>query len=110
MLIPKSYDTQEVYDNNQQEQAVLICVCSCSSLDHSVRFSYWPKSKYDMPETKPLVTLDMILNQERSFWKRVVTAFRYLFTGVCRYGTVAEIILEPKDFPKIREWLDIAEK
>ena len=76
----------------------LVIVCSCSALGHVVRFS-----RDDEGEQ----ILSVALNLERSWWKRFKTAIAYLFKGdVCRYDFASEIIIDAKDVPRIRVWLD----
>ena len=79
----------------------LVLVCSCTSLNHVVRFSYWDEDGY----------ISVLLCAERSWWKRLKTSIAYLFRGhTCRYGDSAEVVLSPEDYPKLRTWLDGAEK
>ena len=80
------------------ERDELVIVCSCSALDHVVRFS-----RDDEGEQILTVALDL----ERSRWKRFKTAITYFFSGnVCRYDYAAEVIIDAKDVPRIRAWLD----
>ena len=90
----------------------VIFVCSRTSLNHVVRFSFWP-----VPEGKGHeegdgdAYISVSLDIEKSFWKRLKTAIVFLFRGqTCRYGDTAEVILKSSDYPKLRTWLDRAEK
>lgn len=72
--------------------------CSCSHLHHTVRFSWHD----DDVEGYVEVSLDY----ETSWWRRLRVAWRYLWRDTCAYGNVAEIIIKPKDLAKIRDWAD----
>ena len=76
----------------------LILVCSCTSLDHSIRFSK------DRDSLEWYV--DVMLSPERSFWKRLKSALAYLFNGrTCRYGCSSEVLLKGDDIPRLKAWI-----
>ena len=86
------------------EQDDLILSCSCSALDHVVRFG---RMVDDEGHSDTYVHVS--LAHERSFWRRLKTALRYLFGDTCRYVCSTEVIVEPRDLPKLRAWLEHAE-
>ena len=78
----------------------LVCVCSCSALSHSVRFSYWP-----MDDDDPFIAYVTVqLDSQRTFWSRVKAAWRHVFGSVCNYGDCAEVLLKEEDLPKVVAW------
>lgn len=78
----------------------LVLRCACSSADHVVCFSFWPD------DTDQEAYIDVRLDVEHSWWKRLVTAMRYLLFGrTCRYGSAAECILKQSDIPKLQAWV-----
>src|ERR1700722_4470854 len=87
----------------------LIITCSCSSLDHSVRFTFWPWDRNDEANGMEAY-IDVCLNYERSWWGRIKTAFRYLFQLTCGFGQVAEIIVKDEDLAKVKAWVERAEQ
>lgn len=87
------------------EQDDLILACSCAALDHVVRFG---RSVDQEGHSDLYVSVSLV--RERSFWRRLKTSLRYLFRGnVCRYVCATEVLVEPSDLPKLREWLGRAE-
>lgn len=76
----------------------LILICSCRHLTHAARFMYDAEDD--------VVYIDVSLVRERRFWRRLVTAWRYLFGNVCGFGDMAEMLLKPEDVPRLRAWLD----
>ena|SRR5271154_3358484 len=86
----------------------LIIGCACSHLRHSIRFSYFPAGPHDHGEFEAYV--DVLLDYEPTIWGRLKIAWRYLRRKTCGYGDVAECILRQQDLPKIRAWIERAEK
>lgn len=82
-------------------QDELLLRCSCSSLDHLVCFTRF------VEDDNPRKTyVNVILDQRRSFFRRFITAFRYVLgLDVCRYGTLAEVVLEPEEEARLHAWL-----
>jgi hypothetical protein len=63
--------------------------CSCHSAHHAVRVTYEPEYNE--------VFFEMRVNNYKSFWKRLVAAYKYLFNSDnndCSYDT---FILSPED-------------
>jgi hypothetical protein len=86
----------------------LIVTCSCSHLHHAVRFSFRPVEPNDPESFEALV--DVSLDYEKSWWGRLKTAIRYLRRDTCGYGDVSEILIGDQDLPKIRSWVERAER
>ena len=57
-------------------------VCSCSSPEHTIRFSHIPDSMDD----GELVWVSIFLNDWRPWWKRAWIAIKYFFGYNSRYG------------------------
>ncbi len=73
--------------------------CPCFSPDHLAVFT---KVKWDEEEpTEPTeLYIDLFLHKEPSFFKRLKTAFKYLFSRwPCRYGNVDQFCISPTDKP-----------
>jgi len=86
----------------------LIVTCSCSSLHHSVRFTFWPYD--DSDDTKGFEAyVEVSLDYDPSWWRRLKVAVQYLFGRTCRYGKASEIVVKEQDLPKLRSWLERAE-
>ena len=65
--------------------------CECSSMEHTMRFMYWKEK--DPSDDRVYVTIH--LAPEKSFWKRLVNAIKYMFGYRSRYGDFDEVIIEP---------------
>lgn len=79
------------------QQSELIIICSCHTLDHAIRFSYWPDDDTLFVD----VTMPPL-----SWWKRIAVAFRYVFTDVCPFGSYAEVVIGDDDRAKLRAWVE----
>lgn len=77
-----------------EDQIVLIC--SCSSLDHAIRFSRWEDGE---------ICIDLVLSTDRPWYRRLITAIKYLFNRTCNYGVCAETLLKETDQKRLSEWL-----
>lgn len=75
----------------------VIAVCTCSHLSHVVRFTRNEDGE---------VIAEVSLSHEKSFWRRLRAAWRYLFNDVCGYGDCAEVYLKPEDLKKIQGWAE----
>jgi len=68
--------------------------CECSSMEHTIRFSYFK----DEPD---LLYVEFHLNQTDRWYKRIWKAVKYIFGYRSKYGEFGEAIWEPnsvKDF------------
>lgn len=83
--------------NDTQED--LVVVCSCSLLNHVARFSHWDAGA---------ALIEVTLEWDISFWRRFVTAVRYLFKRTCAYGSCASFVVAGKDLPRVKAWIDRA--
>ena len=83
------------------DETDLVLVCTCTALNHVVRFSADDRD----------AVVSVSLAPEQNWWKRLKTALGYLIKGnTCRYGYSAEVILSESHYPILREWLEEAEK
>jgi hypothetical protein len=72
--------------------------CDCSYADHSARLARWDSDTDEAPQ----LYLDVHLNPEGGFWKRIWTALRYIFVRhPCRFGCFAEMVLNEESAEKI---------
>jgi hypothetical protein len=86
----------------------LVIVCSCSYLHHAVCFTFHPTGPRDQETFEAYVQVS--LDYEQSWWGRLRTAMRYLLRRTCGYGVVSEIIVSAHDLPKIRAWVERAQR
>lgn len=87
----------------------LIITCSCSRLDHAVRFSFFPCGPGNSNDGSFEAYVDVSLDPGRRFWDRLKTSWRYLWRQTCGFGNCCEILVKDRDLQKIRAWLDRAE-
>lgn len=87
---------------------VLTVHCGCSNLHHAVRFTFHNMSPHDRGQFEAYV--DVSLDYEIAWWRRLRVALRYLFRRVCLYGDASEIVIRDQDLPKIRAWVERAER
>lgn len=80
-------------DNNTSE----FFVCECHSLDHMFQLSYHK----DVPTLYFTVHL-----ATETFWRRLLTAIKYVFGYRCRYGDFDEIILSLEKAQELRDHLN----
>ncbi len=81
----------------------LIVGCSCQSMDHVVRFAFWP---YDPDDPSYGIEAYVHVSLARqSLWRRIKTALRYVFRGACPYVDAAEVVLNERDFPALLAWV-----
>lgn len=78
----------------------LTIVCSCGSLGHVVRFTHDPIDDQ--------IFVDVTLDPECRWWQRALAALRYVFRphALCGFHGVSEVIVEPADRAKLREWVN----
>ena len=86
----------------------IIISCPCSHMGHSIRFAYYPVTKRRKDE--PFEAYVDVMLDSGSLWSRIKMAWRYVTRNTCGYGSVAECLLNRDDLPKIRAWLELAEK
>lgn len=75
-------------------------ICSCGDVEHQLVMSYFNEDDY------PEVYTAVHLNPERSFWKRLVAAVRYIFGHRCKYGDFDEFIFKPNDYKRLQKVVD----
>ena len=72
--------------------------CDCCSMDHILKFTI---EDWD-GDNKPILTASLFLNNSyRSFWKRMVLAFKYLFGISHKNYEYVDIILNDKSVQKL---------
>ena len=82
-----------------------VIVCDCDDSDHSLIYQKWEED-HDGRKIKE-VFLSFCLEPNRTFWKRLKNAYKYLFKKE-RMGTHGEIILTKRNisgFEDIVEFL-----
>lgn len=67
-----------------------VIVCSCHDANHSIIYQKWEDSRQILPKE---VYLSFCMDPNRSFWKRVINSFRYIFRKE-RFGTHGEMIID----------------
>jgi hypothetical protein len=80
-----------------------IIICECGNAEHQ-----WIIRQFD--DCDDCIFVHVHLQMPRSFWRRVVYAFRYLFGYRSRYGAFDEIILSrqhAEQFAQLSEHLKI---
>ena len=76
-------------------------VCDCEDIDHQFVVDY-----IDDPDWNR-VCIDVKLNRNLPFWKRIGVAFRYLFARKpSRFGDFDEIILKRSDAKRLQKVVD----
>ena len=85
----------------------IIISCACSRLLHSVRFSYFPYGPHDKGDFE--AHIEVIIDYDKSWWKRLKAAFFYLTGQSCKYLDISEVLIRNSDLLKLRTWVDKAE-
>ena len=76
--------------------------CTCSTFDHNIRF--------EVDEEMGHIAISVPLNHWLPWWKRLWLAVKYVLKQTERYGHYDTVMLNPNDYGKIRELLDISEQ
>lgn len=76
----------------------LIVICDCSLLDHAVRFTTWTEDGF------PDRSVDIVLRPSPNFWRRLHTAWRFLWQRTCHFGSVSSVAISDEDLLKIHLW------
>lgn len=74
----------------QVNPETLFIECECTTLEHTMRFTYWKEE--DPSEDRVYVHIYLY---RASFWKRLVCAVKYLFGYRSKYGDYDEVIIDP---------------
>lgn len=77
-----------------------ILICKCESPEHQILFRWWDDC--DNGD----VYMEILLNPEYKWWKRIWIAIKYIFGYKCKYGMFDEIILDKKDIPKLEKIIE----
>lgn len=92
------------------DEQKLYLECDCSSKDHVVCFHYVDWNRPDRRQSPHDVNLyiDMQMQPQYPFWKRVWTALRYTFKRTpCNFGYWNNTIVNPE---QARKMIEITEK
>lgn len=73
-------------------------ICECDSVEHQIVFSYFPDEKE--------VYMHIHLLPEKSIWRRISKAVKYVFGYVSRYGHFDEFIFKKGDADKLQSIAD----
>lgn len=76
-------------------------ICKCCNSKHQMRFIWWDDGDNDGE-----VYVEILLNPEYRWWKRVIGAVKYIFGYRSKYGMFDEIILDKKDIPKLEKIIE----
>lgn len=79
-----------------------LLICKCYSPEHQVLFRW-----FDDDEE---VYMEVLLNPEYKWWKRVWIAIKYIFGYKCKYGMFDEVILNKEDVPKLEKIVEYLKK
>lgn len=70
-----------------------ILICKCHSPEHQIIFHRLDGDVY----------MDVLLNPEWKWWKRVREAIKYIFGHKSNYGMFDEVILKREDADKLQD-------
>lgn len=76
-------------------------VCDCSTAEHTLRFRL---TRWDL-DGQPSLDMDFFLSHYKSFWRRLWTAFRYVFKLGRLNSDFGSWILAPRDAERFLEML-----
>ncbi|KKK63449.1 hypothetical protein LCGC14_2994120, partial [marine sediment metagenome] len=77
--------------------------CRCTSMEHVVRFTYWPE---DTTKHYPAEVFVSIHLSHYGFFRRLWTGLKYAFGYRCRYGDWDEVILDTEEMVELRDFLN----
>ena len=80
------------FPNGTPKYEAGVIICDCGNSDHSLIYRKWKADKEWDPSDKDEVFLSFCLNTNRSLWRRIKTAWKYLFKKDVR-GSHGEIII-----------------
>lgn len=86
---------------NQDE----IILCKCHNSEHQIIFKW-----FDDEIIGGQVYVDILINPEYKWWKRIKEAIKYIFGYRSRYGMFDEFILDKKDVPKLEKIVEYLKK
>lgn len=76
-------------------------ICKCCNSEHQMRFMWWDDGQ---------VYVDVLLNPEYRWWKRIIRAIKYIFGYRSKYGMFDEFILDKNDVPKLEKIIEYLNK
>lgn len=81
--------------NNKPKLRELIIHCSCGSLDHCIRFSYY--------EGEDELYIETLIDNQVGFWDRLWRAFKYVFrVNDC---SVSDFVFTPTETKKFYSFI-----
>lgn len=84
-----------------------IFICECHSLEHIFVFSDMCDINGSYDESGPYIHIFL---KEHVWYKRILTAIKYIFGFKTKYGHYDEIILKPKDIIRLKNLLETSAK
>lgn len=81
-----------------------LLLCQCGNSEHQIIFKYWDDDLNDY------VYMDVLINPEYRWWKRVIEAIKYIFGYRSKYGMFDEFVLDKKDIPKLERIIEYLKK
>lgn len=81
-----------------------IIICKCASDEHQIVFHWWDEDIGDV------VYMEVLLNPEYRWWRRIIEAVKYIFGYRSKYGMFDEFILDKKDIPKLEKIIEYLKK
>jgi hypothetical protein len=73
--------------------------CTCSSLEHAIRFSYY--------EDEPIVYVHFFLEQP-GFLKRLYLGIKYILGHRSKFGEFGETLFDKEQIEKLEKFLKVA--
>lgn len=78
-----------------------ILICKCCSDEHQIIFHWW-----DDEIIGGEVYVEVLLNPEWRWYRRIWEAIKYIFGHRSKYGMFDEIILDKNDIPKLEKIIE----
>jgi len=89
-------------DEKQKDKNILIMPCDCYALDHLVHFEITKDGSFNSISG----TLQVFLNRQPSFWKRLVIGFKYIFKRQpSEWYEIDGTILNEYQLTKLRDFI-----
>jgi hypothetical protein len=96
------YSGIKVIENSFAKTTSFQLVCSCSSLDHNLCFSY---TKYLDSIYPGEIEIYIQPNQHTGFFKRIWVAFNFIFKRDPFYSST-DVIVKHEEIPRIKEFIE----
>lgn len=86
---------------NEDEEKVQTLICTCGHYGHHLVFTTFPDTTYDIDDN---VYIGIHLDN-KSFWKRVVIGFKYIFGIKSTTGAYTELLCTKEELIEITKGL-----